>query len=134
MPTYFIHLENALKRANGEFNVVMPLILYFNYILILEFIEVSNKNRALEILCDVLHSKKHRTWQKKHEEIMMKYLELCVELKQSYVAKEGIYQYKIICQQSYIGSFEDVIRKYIAMAEEKANQAKEESQANISEI
>lgn len=99
-----------------------------------EFIEVKNKHRALEILCDVLHSKKHRTWQKKHEEIMMKYLELCVELKQSYVAKEGIYQYKIICQQSYISSFEDVIRKYIEMAEQKTNEAKEESQTNISEI
>lgn len=106
----------------------------FNDLLCLEFIEVQNKNRALEILCDVLHSKKHRTWQKKHEEIMLKYLELCVELKQSYVAKEGIYQYKIICQQSYISSFEEVIRKYIEMAEAKAEQAKEESQANIAEI
>lgn len=95
---------------------------------------MQNKHRALEILCDVLHSKKHRTWQKKHEEIMMKYLELCVELKQSYVAKEGIYQYKIICQQSYIGSFEDVIRKYISMAEAKANEAKEESQVNIADV
>lgn len=101
---------------------------------LVEFIEVNNKHRALEILCDVLHSKKHRTWQKKHEEIMIKYLELCVELKQSYVAKEGIYQYKIICQQSYISSFEDVIRKYIEMAEQKTNDAKEESQTNISEI
>ena len=58
----------------------------------------------------------------------MKYLELCVELKKSYVAKEGIYQYKIICQQTYIKSFEDVVRKYLQMAEEKANQAKEEAQ------
>ncbi|OTF77156.1 eukaryotic translation initiation factor 3 subunit A-like protein [Euroglyphus maynei] len=115
MPAHFIHLENALKRAN-------------------EFIEVQNKHRALEILCDVLHSKKHRVWQKKHEEIMMKYLELCVELKQSYVAKEGLFQYKIICQQTYISSFEDVIRKYIQMAEKKTNEAKEQSQANISEI
>ncbi|XP_027197783.2 eukaryotic translation initiation factor 3 subunit A-like [Dermatophagoides pteronyssinus] len=115
MPAHFIHLENALKRAN-------------------EFIEVQNKHRALEILCDVLHSKKHRVWQKKHEEIMMKYLELCVELKQSYVAKEGLFQYKIICQQSYISSFEEVIRKYIQMAEKKTNEAKEQSQANISEI
>src|SRR6218665_2911255 len=85
----------------------------------IEFIEVGNSARALELLCDVLHSKKHRTWQKKHEEIMAKYLELCVELKQSYVAKEGIYQYKIICQQSYVSSFEEAIRSYISMAEQK---------------
>lgn len=30
---------------------------------------------------------------------MEKYLELCVELKKSHVAKEGLYQYKNICQQ-----------------------------------
>lgn len=65
---------------------------------------------------------------------MIKYLELCVELKKSYVAKEGIYQYKIICQQTYINSFEDVVRKYLEMAEEKANAAKEESQQSVLDI
>ena len=65
---------------------------------------------------------------------MIKYLELCVELKKSYVAKEGIYQYKIICQQTYINSFEDVVRKYLEMAEEKAFSAKEASQANILDV
>ncbi len=100
----------------------------------IEFIDVGKKPRALEILCDVLRSRKHRTWQKKHEDIMIKYLELCVELKKSYVAKEGIYQYKIICQQTYINSFEDVVRKYLEMAEEKANIAREESQASVLDV
>jgi len=60
----------------------------------------------------------------------MKYLELCVELRKIYVAKEGIFQYKIIChQQAYIKSFEDVVRQYLAMAEAKAEAAREESQA-----
>ena len=65
---------------------------------------------------------------------MIKYLELCVELKKSYVAKEGIYQYKIICQQTYINSFEDVVRKYLEMAEEKALTAKEASQQSILDV
>ena len=50
------------------------------------------------------------------------------------MAKEGIYQYKIICQQTYINSFEDVVRKYLEMAEEKANAAKEESQQSVLDI
>ncbi|CAG2176311.1 unnamed protein product [Oppiella nova] len=115
MPIYFHRLENALKRAN-------------------EFIDVGKKPRALEILCDVLRSRKHRTWQKKHEDIMIKYLELCVELKKSYVAKEGIYQYKIICQQTYINSFEDVVRKYLEMAEEKAQSAQKESKQSVLDV
>lgn len=30
---------------------------------------------------------------------MEKYLQLCVELRKSHIAKEGLYQYKNICQQ-----------------------------------
>lgn len=50
------------------------------------------------MLYDVIKSKRHRAWQKIHEPIMMLYLELCVDLKKSHVAKEGLYQYKNICQ------------------------------------
>jgi len=64
-----------------------------------EFIDVGKKQRALDALYDVIKSKRHRTWQKIHEPIMEKYLDLCVELKKSHIAKEGLYQYKNICQQ-----------------------------------
>jgi len=65
----------------------------------LEFIDVGKPKQALDALYDVIKSKRHRTWQKIHEPIMDKYLELCVDLKKSHVAKEGLYQYKNICQQ-----------------------------------
>lgn len=55
---------------------------------------------------------------------MFKYLELAVDLRKSYIAKEGIFQYKLICQQTNIKSFEDVVRRYIDLAEEKAEWAK----------
>lgn len=64
-----------------------------------EFLEVGKKQPALDVLYDVMKSKKHRTWQKIHEPIMLKYLELCVDLRKSHLAKEGLYQYKNICQQ-----------------------------------
>lgn len=64
-----------------------------------EFLEVGKKQPALDVLYDVIKSKKHRTWQKIHEPIMVKYLELCVDLRKSHLAKEGLYQYKNICQQ-----------------------------------
>ena len=68
-------------------------------IVLSEFIDVGKKQRALDALYDVIKSKKHRTWQKIHEPIMEKYLQLCVELRKSHIAKEGLYQYKNICQQ-----------------------------------
>ena len=99
-----------------------------------EFIDVGKKSEALDILCDVLRSRKHRTWQKNHEDIMMKYLELCVELRRSYMAKEGIYQYRIICQQTQIKSFEDVVRKYLELAEGRAEAARGVAQAAVVEV
>ncbi|XP_002738406.1 eukaryotic translation initiation factor 3 subunit A [Saccoglossus kowalevskii] len=115
MPTYFQRPENALKRAN-------------------EFIDVGKKQPALDALYDVIKSKKHRTWQKIHEPIMEKYLVLCVDLRKSHIAKEGLYQYKNICQQVNIRSLEDVVRSYLRLAEEKTEQAKEESHQKVDDI
>lgn len=115
MPTYFQRPENALKRAN-------------------EFIDVGKKQRALDALYDVIKSKKHRTWQKIHEPIMEKYLQLCVELRKSHIAKEGLYQYKNICQQVNIKSLEDVVRKYINLAEQKTEDARQESHQVVVDI
>ena len=75
-----------------------------------EFLEVGKKQPALDVLYDVIKSKKHRTWQKIHEPIMLKYLELCVDLRKSHLAKEGLYQYKNICQQVCL--CEETLRTY----------------------
>uniref|UniRef100_A0A8B9H933 Eukaryotic translation initiation factor 3 subunit A n=1 Tax=Astyanax mexicanus TaxID=7994 RepID=A0A8B9H933_ASTMX len=98
------------------------------------FLEVGKKQPALDVLYDVIKSKKHRTWQKIHEPIMLKYLELCVDLRKSHLAKEGLYQYKNICQQVNIKSLEDVVRAYLKLAEEKTETAKEESQQMVLDI
>jgi len=92
--------------------------------------DVGKRSNALETLCDAIRAKRHRSWQKVHEEIMFKYLELAVDLRKSYVAKEGIFQYKLICQQTNIKSFEDVVRRYIDLAEEKAEWAKNKAGAS----
>ncbi|XP_069610507.1 eukaryotic translation initiation factor 3 subunit A [Ranitomeya imitator] len=102
--------------------------------LLVEFLEVGKKQPALDVLYDVIKSKKHRTWQKIHEPIMLKYLELCVDLRKSHLAKEGLYQYKNICQQVNIKSLEDVVRAYLKLAEERTEAAKESSQQMVLDI
>lgn len=67
-------------------------------ILFVELIEVGKKQRALETLLEVVKSRRHRTWTKTHEPLMEKLLDLCVDLKKSQVAKDGLHQYKTIAQ------------------------------------
>ncbi|XP_068597655.1 eukaryotic translation initiation factor 3 subunit A-like [Brachionichthys hirsutus] len=115
MPAYFKSPEVAFEMAN-------------------EFLEVGKKQPALDVLYDVIKSKKHKKWLKIHEPIMLKYLELCVDLRKSHLAKEGLYQYKNICQQVNIKSLEDVVRAYLKLAEEKTETAKGESQQMVLDI
>ena len=82
----------------------------------------------------MIKSKKHRTWQNKiHEPILFKYLELCVDLRRSHVAKEGLYQYKLICQQVNIASLEEVIRYFLKLAEERAENARQQAREQVME-
>lgn len=69
---------------------------------------------ALEALHDVITSRKHRTWTKTHEQIMIKYIDLCIELKKGRMAKDGLHQYKNICQQTAIPSLEKIIKSAMA--------------------
>jgi len=102
----FLHVASMgqqLVTLNGTsdllFDVWYVCVCVCVCVCVSEFIDVGKKQRALDALYDVIKSKRHRTWQKIHEPIMEKYLDLCVELKKSHIAKEGLYQYKNICQQ-----------------------------------
>ena len=72
----------------------------------LELIGIGKKQRALETLLEVITSRRHRTWTKMHEPLMEKFLDLCVDLKKSQVAKDGLYQYKAISQTVRFAFFE----------------------------
>lgn len=77
-------------------------------ILFTEFIEVGKEARALDTLQEVFRNKKFSyTWSESvMEPIMMKYLELCVELKKSHIAKEGLFQYRnmfqLVCLKNFM--------------------------------
>jgi translation initiation factor 3 subunit A len=92
---------------------------------------VGKKRRALDTLYELIRSKKHRTWQKIHEQIMKSYLTLCVELRESHMAKDGLHQYKTICVNVNVKSLEDVINGFLQLAEEKAEKAKKDASAVV---
>ncbi|KAI4300137.1 hypothetical protein L6164_033548 [Bauhinia variegata] len=102
--------ENALKRAE-------------------ELINVGQKQDALQTLHDLITSKRYRAWQKTLERIMFKYVELCVEMRKGRFAKDGLIQYRIICQQVNVSSLEEVIKHFMHLSTEKAEQARSQAQA-----
>ncbi|KAI9980324.1 hypothetical protein PInf_026402 [Phytophthora infestans] len=117
MSHFFHKPENALKRAR-------------------ELLAIPNvdagvlkrtKHSALEILHDALIAKKNRTWQPTHEELMILYLDICLELQMGRVAKDGLHQYRNLCIQHNPASLETIIKHFVTQAERKLAAAKKES-------
>lgn len=110
-PNTFQKPENALKRAE-------------------ELVAVGQRGSALQTLHDVITSKRHRTWQKVLEQIMFRYLDLCVELKKGRYAKDGLIHYRNVCQQVNVSSLEEVIKYFLKSATDKA----EDAQSKAAEV
>jgi translation initiation factor 3 subunit A len=111
---HFQKPENALRRAD-------------------ELYAVGQKDPALVALHDVLSSKRHRVWQPMMDEVMKRFLTICVEMRKGKAAKDGLVQYRIICQQVNVASMEAVLRHFMGLAEEGAQAALDLAEKTISD-
>lgn len=100
----FLRPENALKRAE-------------------ELLKVGQKTAAVLALHDVLTSRRHRAWNKGLEEIVFRFIDLCVEERMGRYAKEALMQYRNTCQNVNINSLEEVIKYLLKKATERAEEA-----------
>ncbi|KIK65155.1 hypothetical protein GYMLUDRAFT_160294 [Collybiopsis luxurians FD-317 M1] len=97
--------ETVLKQAEG-------------------LVSVGQTHAALQSLSEMFSSKRFRsTPLSSLEPIMLRFMELCVEMRKGRAAKEGLMQYKNIAQNSSVGSIEVVVSKFIEMAEAKVKEA-----------
>ncbi|GAB2300433.1 Eukaryotic translation initiation factor 3 subunit A [Dionaea muscipula] len=106
----FAKPENALKRA-------------------VELVNVGQHLDALMALHSLITSRRYRNWQKPLEKIMFKYVELCVDLRKGRFAKDGLIQYRIVCQQVNVNSLEEVLKHFMHLATERAESARNQTQA-----
>lgn len=53
-----------------------------------------------------IYLRRYKTWQTAYETIMLKYMDLCVQLQQHRQAKDGLHQYRNMAQQQAPGSLE----------------------------
>jgi translation initiation factor 3 subunit A len=86
---------------------------------------INQKDAALELLHDVLSSRRNRTtWSPVFEQIMLVYLDLCLETHRSREAKDGLHQYRNLSQSQAPGSLEKVIFYLMNNAEKACSDAK----------
>ncbi|KAJ5688643.1 hypothetical protein N7462_003035 [Penicillium macrosclerotiorum] len=111
-PPPHIKPENVLKRAQ-------------------ELIAVGQAPAALTVLHEHVTSKRTRSSPiASLEPVMLLFVELCVDLRKGKAAKDGLYQYKNIAQNTNVGTIEVVLKKFIELAEKKVTEA----QAKADEI
>ncbi|KAH9849176.1 hypothetical protein C2E23DRAFT_402471 [Lenzites betulinus] len=101
--------ETVLKQAEG-------------------LVSVGQTHAALQSLTEMFSSKRFRaTPLASLEPIMLRFIELCVDLRKGRTAKEGLMQYKNIAQNSSVGSIEVVISKFIQLSDAKVQEAQEKA-------
>ncbi|KAK3333981.1 eukaryotic translation initiation factor 3 subunit A [Cercophora scortea] len=97
--------ENVLKRAH-------------------ELIGVNQASAALTLLHEHITSKRSRNVPiASLEPVMVLLVELSVEQKKGKLAKDALYQYKNIAQNTNVGTIELVLKKFIELAAEKVTAA-----------
>ncbi|KAJ3714699.1 hypothetical protein C8R42DRAFT_234807 [Lentinula raphanica] len=90
-------------------------------------LSVNQPHAALQILSEMFTSKRFRsTPVTSLEPIMIRFMELCVELRKGRAAKEGLMQFKNLAQNTNVGSVEVVVGSFVGMAEGKVREVREE--------
>ncbi|GMH84152.1 hypothetical protein TrST_g12292 [Triparma strigata] len=89
-----------------------------------ELVKIHQIPSALSLLYEVLIARKYKTWSLTYENIMVYYLDLCIEGKKSREVKDGLHQYRNLTQTSAPGSLEKVINYLIKRAETMVDDAK----------
>ena len=98
-----------MKRVAGYSLIVFLLNIHSLLIIFLDIINSAIGNNAdkekaiaLELLHNVIGAKrKAATFNKIFESLMKKHIELCVDLKDHHTAKDGLHQYRNLCQMVY---------------------------------
>ncbi|KIP03308.1 hypothetical protein PHLGIDRAFT_111050 [Phlebiopsis gigantea 11061_1 CR5-6] len=101
--------ETVLKQAEG-------------------LVSVGQTHAALQSLTEMFSSKRFRsTPLASLEPIMLRFVELCVDMRKGRTAKEGLMQYKNIAQNTSVQSIEVVISRFIQLADAKVQEAQEKA-------
>lgn len=96
------------------------------FLVFLELVEVGEVSDANQALYDIItdNQMRRRQWSKTYEGIMLKLMELSVELRKPAMVKEALHKYRAMCLQSNVASLEEVVRFLIDLAEKRTEEAR----------
>ncbi|KAL7422773.1 eukaryotic translation initiation factor 3 subunit A [Cryptotrichosporon argae] len=119
MPPVYIKPENALRRAEE----------------LLALGTILSKAQAFEFLSEVFQSKRFKqTPIPTLEPIIVKYLDLCIELQRKSDAREALVQYKNAAQNTSVSSIERVLIHFIDAAEARLATAQEQAAKEVAAL
>mgnify|MGYP003386285636 CR=1 FL=1 len=91
----------------------------------------KNADKEKQIALDQLHNmfanSKRKQFQKIYEDIMKRHLELCVDLRDNRLAKDGLHQYRNMALNADPNSLETVILHLLDLAEKRAAVARQKA-------
>ncbi|KAG8742566.1 eukaryotic translation initiation factor 3 subunit A [Ceratobasidium sp. 414] len=91
-------------------------------------LSVGQQSAALQSLTEMFSSKRFRSTPiTSLEPIVIRFLELCVDLRKGRIAKEGLMQFKNVAQNTSVASIETVVKKFIQLADTKVHEAQEKA-------
>jgi len=91
-------------------------------------VQLGQTHAALQSLTEMFSSKRFRaTPITSLEPIMLRFVELCVDMRKGRTAKEGLMQFKNIAQNSSVPSIETVINRFIQLSDAKVREAQEKA-------
>lgn len=100
-----------------------------------ELINVGQSPAALQALHDVFTSRRFKqTPLTTLEPIMLRFTDLCVDLRRGRTAKDGLLQYKNVSQNTNPASIELVIRHFIKLSEAKVVEAQGKADAAAADL
>lgn len=95
-------------------------------------VSVGQSHAALQSLTELFTVKRFRSTPiASLEPIMIRFVELCVDMRKGRTAKEGLMQYKNIAQNTSVGSIENVIKRFVALADAKVQEAQEKAEKAV---
>jgi len=74
---------------------------------------------AWSYITDFLNSRR-RSWKQAHDEIMMLFVALCVDLRKN--PQDGFFKYRLICTTAHLSSLEKCLRELMGKAREKGEE------------
>ena len=87
-------------------------------------VEIGRIDDALEALHDVLGNRRFRQWNSNMEKIAEEYVKLCLTLGKPRYAKDGLIQFRNICQPNNLQSVDGILKMFRSAAEEKVRETR----------